>query len=57
MWGGLSNMIDVEEIVKKAYEESTTQIDRIIIDNKPYRIANVQYDDDCYENGNIFGTK
>ena len=49
-------MIQVEEIVKEAYEESTTQIDRIIIDNESYRITNVQYDDDCYENGNIFGT-
>ena len=49
-------MIQVEEIVKKAYEESTTQIDRIIMNNQSYRISNVQYDDDCYENGNIFGT-
>ena len=49
-------MLQVEEIVKEAYEESTTQIDRIIIDDKSYRITNVQYDDDCYENGNIFGT-
>ena len=49
-------MITVDEIVEKAYEKSTTQIDRIIVDNQSYRITNVQYDDDCYEDGNIFGT-
>lgn len=49
-------MIDVKNEIKQAYEESTTQIDRIILDGEPYRINEVNYDDDCYENGNIFGT-
>ncbi len=49
-------MIEVDESVKQAYEESTTQIDRIILDGQSYRITNVDYGDDCYENGNIFGT-
>ncbi len=49
-------MIDVIEKIKQAYEISTTQIDRIIIDNTPYRIMNVDYSDDCYDEGNIFGT-
>ncbi len=49
-------MIEVEDEVKKAYDESTTQIDKIILDGKEHRITNVQYDDDVYEEGNIFGT-
>ncbi len=49
-------MLNVNNEIKKAYDISTTQIDKIILDNKEYRISNVQYDDDCYEEGNIFGT-
>lgn len=49
-------MIDVLNSVKQAYDLSTTQIDKIIVDNKEYRISKVQYDDDCYEDGNIIGT-
>ena len=49
-------MINVTEKIKKAYENSTTQIDKITINNKDYRITNVDYYDDCYLDGNIFGT-
>lgn len=49
-------MIDANDEIKQAYDISTTQIDKIVIDDKEYRIGNVQYDDDCYEDGNIFGT-
>ena len=49
-------MIEVTDTLKKAYEESTTQYDKIILDNKEYYINNVQYCDDCYLDGNIFGT-
>ena len=49
-------MINVTDTVKKAYEESTTQYDKIILDNEEYYINNVQYCDDCYLDGNIFGT-
>ena len=49
-------MIDVQDIVKQGYNVSTTQIDKIVVDNQEYRITNVQYDDDCYEEGNIIGT-
>lgn len=49
-------MINVTDKIKKAYENSTTQIDKITINNKDYRITNVEYYDDCYLDGNIFGT-
>lgn len=49
-------MINVSESIKKAYEESTTQYDKIVIDGQEYEINNVQYEDDCYYEGNIFGT-
>ena len=49
-------MINVLDTVKQAYDTSTTQIDKIILDEKEYRITNVEYYDDCYEEGNIFGT-
>ena len=49
-------MINVTDSIKKAYEESTTQYDKIVIDGKEYDINNVQYEDDCYLDGNIFGT-
>lgn len=49
-------MIKVTDTIKKAYDESTTQYDKIVIDNQEYHINNVQYCDDCYDKGNIFGT-
>jgi len=49
-------MINVSEEIKEAYDVSTTQIDKIILDNQEYRITNVEYYDDVYEEGNIFGT-
>ena len=49
-------MINVTDTIKEAYSKSTTQYDKIVLDNKEYAINNVELDDDCYENGNIFGT-
>ena len=49
-------MINVTDTIKKAYDTSTTQCDKIVIDNIEYSINNVQYLDDCYNEGNIFGT-
>ena len=49
-------MISVPERIKNAYDISTTQIDKITVDNSEYRIMNVQYTDDCYIDGNIFGS-
>lgn len=49
-------MIDVLDNVKQAYDISTIQIDKIILNEKKYRITNVEYYDDVYEEGNIFGT-
>ena len=49
-------MINVSNEIKQAYDESTTQIDKIIVDNQEYMIMNVEYYDDTYEEGNIFGT-
>ena len=49
-------MINVTDSIKKAYEESTTQYDKIILDGQEYDINNVQYEDDCYLDGNVFGT-
>ena len=49
-------MINVTDTIKEAYSKSTTQYDKIVLDNKEYTINNVELDDDCYENGNIFGT-
>lgn len=49
-------MINVIDSVKKAYEKSTIQIDKIILNGNSYRISNVQFDDDVYNDGNIFGT-
>ncbi len=49
-------MINVLDTIKQAYENSTTQIDKIILDDQEYRISNVEYYDDVYEDGNIFGT-
>lgn len=49
-------MITVNNNIKNAYNQSTTQTDRIRINNSYYYINNVEYSDDCYEEGNIFGT-
>lgn len=49
-------MINVTDTIKEVYSKSTTQYDKIVLDNKEYAINNVELDDDCYENGNIFGT-
>lgn len=49
-------MINVTDTIKQAYEKSTTQYDKIVLENEEYVINNVEPDDDCYENGNVFGT-
>lgn len=49
-------MINVTDTIKEAYSKSTTQYDKIVLDNEEYAINNVELDDDCYEEGNIFGT-
>ena len=49
-------MINVTDTIKKAYEQSTTQYDKIILDDEEYIINKVELDDDCYNEGNIFGT-
>ena len=49
-------MISVSEEIKEAYNKSTIQVDRIKINNNYYAITNVVYSDDCYDEGNVFGT-
>lgn len=49
-------MISVNNNIKQAYSLSTTQIDRIILNDTPYYITNVEYSDNCYQDGNVFGT-
>lgn len=49
-------MITVNNNIKNAYNQSTTQTDRIKMNSNYYYINNVEYSDDCYEEGNIFGT-
>ena len=49
-------MINVTDTIKQAYEQSTTQYDKIVLDDKEYVISNADYGDDCYDKGNIFGT-
>lgn len=49
-------MINVTDTIKEAYSKSTTQYDKIVLDDEEYAINNVELDDDCYEKGNIFGT-
>ena len=49
-------MINVTDTIKEAYSKSTTQYDKIVLDDEEYPINNVELDDDCYEEGNIFGT-
>ena len=49
-------MIDLSDEIRKAYDVSTVQYDKIKIGNKEYPINNVEYCDDCYVDGNVFGT-
>lgn len=49
-------MIDIQKEVKQAYDFSTVQLDKIVVNNKEYPVTNVQFYDDVYEEGNIFGT-
>ena len=49
-------MINVSDTIKNGYNQSTTQIDRIKLNGEYYFIKNVSYKDDCYNEGNVFGT-
>ena len=49
-------MITVDNEIKNAYSQSTIQLDRIRLNNAYYYIKNVKYSDDCYKEGNVFGT-
>ena len=49
-------MLNVNTTIKNAYNQSTTQTDRIKLNGNYYYITNVSYKDDCYNEGNIFGT-
>ena len=49
-------MINVTDTIKEAYSKSTTQYDKMVLDGNEYAINNVELDDDCYEEGNVFGT-
>lgn len=49
-------MINVTDTIKEAYSKSTTQYDKIVLNDEEYSVNNVELDDDCYDNGNIFGT-
>lgn len=49
-------MIDLSDEIRNAYNKSTTQYDKIRFEDKEYPISKVQYVDDCYSDGNIFGT-
>lgn len=49
-------MISVSQAIKNAYNQSTTQSDKIILNGTEYKINNVEYQDDTYYEGNIFGT-
>ena len=42
-------MINVTDTIKEAYSKSTTQYDKIVLDDVEYAINNVELDDDCYE--------
>lgn len=42
-------MINVTDTIKEAYSKSTTQYDKIVLDDEEYAINNVELDDDCYE--------
>lgn len=49
-------MINVSDEIKQAYDESTVQLDKIVVNGEEYTIGNVEYYDDVYNEGNIFGT-
>lgn len=49
-------MIDVSNEIKQAYDLNTTQVDKIVLNNREHKITNVEYYDDVYNDGNIFGT-
>ena len=49
-------MINVSDEIKQAYEKSTAQLDKIILNGEEYIIGNVEHYDDVYNEGNIFGT-
>lgn len=49
-------MISVNDNIKTAYSLSTRQIDRIILNGTAHYITNVEYSDNCYQDGNVFGT-
>lgn len=49
-------MIHITDTTNEAYSKNTTQYDKIILNNEDYAITNVELDDDCYDEGNIFGT-
>lgn len=49
-------MINISQEIINAYDESTKQVDRIILEGQEIRITNVEYYDDTYVDGNIFGT-
>lgn len=49
-------MIDLSDVIRRAYDISTVQYDKIRIGEREYPINNVQYCDECYEDGNVFGT-
>ena len=48
-------MIEVNSEIQNAYNNSTIQLDKIIVDNQEYLIK-AEYYDDAYYEGNIFGT-
>ena len=49
-------MININDEIKQVYDLSTTQTDKIILNNQEYKISNVEFYDDVYKDGNIFGT-
>ena len=49
-------MINVDDDIINAYKSSTTQFDKIIVDGIEFPINNVDYSDDCYNEGTVFGT-
>ena len=49
-------MINVTNAVIQAYGHSTRQRDKIILNGTEYDIINVEYIDDVYIDGNIYGT-
>lgn len=49
-------MINVSDEIKQAYDKSTAQLDKIVLNGEEYIIGNVECYDDVYNEGNIFGT-